>query len=205
MSSPDRRVPWYRIHLVTHVALMVIGAALLWIQSLLSSGQLINSRLYYGWPLGYQDPFVFSRLPYLEFSWFALCVNSVVGIALLLGTGFLLEVLIRRIGSRLQFSLTSALVVVIAAAIMLGERYAGWSMYKLAQAFDLRPALLSGYPWYCAAPIYFAIFCTLCTVSWLLFKGIARRFECGGRRKARLGVTCCPSQTASEAADRVKS
>ena len=171
-------IPWYRLHLATCVAMMMVGAALLWIQTLYSSGNFLHSTAYYGWPLGSEDVFLFSRVP--NFSWFAVGVNTVVAFTLILGTGFLFELLIRRVTSRLQFSLTAALVVIIATAVMLGERYADWNMYAIAEWLNLRPTLLSTYPWYCYVPIYIAIFCTLCMFTWMVIAIISkccRRFD----------------------------
>ena len=180
MNSRNDKIPWYRIHLVTCVVVMIVGAALLWIQTLYGSGDMRYSTALNGWPLGYQVAPVFWRPSVPNFSWFAVSVNFTVAIMLIFGTGVLLELLIRRVTSRLQFSLTAALVVLIVVAILLGERYAELNMFAIAERLELRPTLLSHYPWYCGLPIFFAIFCTLCSFVWTAIALIShcfRRFD----------------------------
>ena len=95
----------------------------------------------------------------------------------MLGTGFILEQISRRTASRLQFTLSAGVVAITALAVMLGERYAEFNMYVLAERLDLHATLLSEYPWYLYVPIYFAIFCTLCSFAWISVALITRWFR----------------------------
>ena len=173
--SPPPPIPWYRIHIVTCVFMMGVGAALLWVQALYAQGEVYDSVAYRGWPLACEAFRYFGPGP--DVASLAVVVNALVGVSLIAGTAFLSELLIRRVTSRLQFSLTATLVLVFAVAVLLGESYADWNMYALAKRMQLRPTLLAYYPWYLSIPIYFAIFCTLCSAGWTIVALVSRWFH----------------------------
>ena len=171
-----QQLPWYRVHIVTCLAVLIVGAALLWCQAE-SYPDGTWPFTSHGWPLMYKhirlsEP----QLPELH-GLIAFAVNLATALLLMLGTGFIIEQITRRTASLWQFTLTAALVVITALAVMLGERYAEFNMYVLAERLDLHATLLAEYPWYLYAPIYFAIFCTLCSLAWIIVALITRWFR----------------------------
>ena len=166
--------PWYRVHIVTCLTVLVVGAALLWCQT----GRAYRYTAVFasydagwrGWPLAFTN----DSFNMVGVAPSAVAANALVALLLLSGTGISVELLTRRVTTRLQFSLTAALGVTTALAILLGERYAEFNMYVLANQINLRPTLLIGYPWYLYVPIYFAIFCTLCSFCWIVVALITR-------------------------------
>jgi hypothetical protein len=126
--------PWYRLHWVAWLILVVVGGALIYAQFQGKTDGYESSFGYeistdYGWPVAQftVQTFGLYDLPLLgtpgpnyarEWHWLALLVNAAVALAFLGSTAFVLEKWLRS-PKRLQFSLRSLLFVSAVIGILL--------------------------------------------------------------------------------------
>jgi len=184
--------PWYRLHWVTWVAVVACGGFLVYLQVVPQLMEFEFNRPYpgmvKGWLRGWPILCFLGRgsswwtldrwLPFWGFS-----LNYVASLLVILSMVLVAEKLIRMVRKRLQFQISSLLVVtaVVAAVAsvaqlppsLLVELHVAEMMLLMGPAFEPYFFLFpNDYPWPIRIPLLILLGCTIYTTGWLAIRGV---------------------------------
>lgn len=152
------KYPWYRLHLVTCLAIGGLGVVIAWLNVFEPIAMFASPNLFIFWPRSAD-----TEPPTIRIQ----CCNVIECILLMLGVAVFLERLLR--SAKLQFRLSRMFGVMCAVGVVLAywiwERSIGLSWPDTYDKMHHFPLIYRAPPiWF---TIYFAIGCTVDTAGWL--------------------------------------